>query len=43
MWCCPAREPRSLPMEPTDPILDPLVHLAYVAAVTERLDSGPGS
>ncbi|WP_217709606.1 LLM class F420-dependent oxidoreductase [Amycolatopsis sp. Hca4] len=30
------------PMEPTDPILDPLVHLAYVAAVTERLDLGTG-
>jgi probable F420-dependent oxidoreductase len=28
------------PMEPTDPILDPLVHLAYVAAVTERLELG---
>lgn len=25
------------PMEPTDPILDPLVHLAFVAAVTERV------
>jgi len=25
------------PMEPTDPILDPLVHLAFVAASTERL------
>jgi alkanesulfonate monooxygenase SsuD/methylene tetrahydromethanopterin reductase-like flavin-dependent oxidoreductase (luciferase family) len=32
------------PMEATDPILDPLVHLAYVAAVTERLELGtPGS
>ncbi|MCW2915844.1 MAG: luciferase [Actinomycetia bacterium] len=30
------------PMEPTDPILDPLVHLAYVAAVTERLELGTG-
>jgi alkanesulfonate monooxygenase SsuD/methylene tetrahydromethanopterin reductase-like flavin-dependent oxidoreductase (luciferase family) len=30
-------------MEPADPILDPLVHLAYVAAVTERLELGPGS
>jgi alkanesulfonate monooxygenase SsuD/methylene tetrahydromethanopterin reductase-like flavin-dependent oxidoreductase (luciferase family) len=29
-------------MEPTDPILDPLVHLAYVAAVTERLELGTG-
>lgn len=25
------------PMEPADPILDPLVHLTFVAAVTERL------
>lgn len=25
------------PMEPEDPILDPLVHLAFVAAVTDRL------
>lgn len=30
------------PMEPTDPILDPLVHLAYVAAVTEQLELGTG-
>jgi len=30
------------PMEPTDPILDPLVHLAYVAAVTQRLELGTG-
>jgi probable F420-dependent oxidoreductase len=30
------------PMEPTDPIIDPLVHLAYVAAVTERLELGTG-
>ena len=29
-------------METTDPILDPLVHLAYVAAVTERLELGTG-
>ncbi|MBO0713918.1 MAG: LLM class F420-dependent oxidoreductase [Acidimicrobiales bacterium] len=25
------------PLEPTDPILDPIVHLSFVAAVTERL------
>src|SRR6478609_11911887 len=25
------------PMEPTDPIVDPLVHLAFVAAATERV------
>jgi probable F420-dependent oxidoreductase len=30
------------PMEPTDPILDPLVHLAYVAAATERIELGTG-
>lgn len=30
------------PMEPTDPILDPLVHLAFVAAVTERMVLGTG-
>ncbi|GHF28949.1 LLM class F420-dependent oxidoreductase [Amycolatopsis deserti] len=30
------------PMDATDPILDPLVHLAYVAALTERLELGTG-
>jgi probable F420-dependent oxidoreductase len=30
------------PMDPTDPILDPLVHLAYVAAVTETIELGTG-
>nr|WP_258165199.1 MULTISPECIES: TIGR03619 family F420-dependent LLM class oxidoreductase [Protofrankia] len=30
------------PMEATDPILDPLVHLTYVAAVTRRLELGTG-
>ena len=30
------------PMEATDPILDPLVHLAYVAAVTERIELATG-
>jgi probable F420-dependent oxidoreductase len=30
------------PMEPTDPILDPLVHLAYVAAVTTTIELGTG-
>jgi len=30
------------PMRPTDPILDPLVHLAFVAAATERLLLGTG-
>ena len=30
------------PMEATDPILDPLVHLAYVAAVTTTIELGTG-
>jgi probable F420-dependent oxidoreductase len=30
------------PMQPTDPILDPLVHLAFVAAATERMLLGTG-
>ncbi|WP_369241901.1 LLM class F420-dependent oxidoreductase [Streptomyces sp. R21] len=30
------------PMAPTDPLLDPLTHLAYVAAVTERIELGTG-
>lgn len=30
------------PMDPKDPILDPLIHLAYVAAVTERMELGTG-
>jgi probable F420-dependent oxidoreductase len=30
------------PMEPTDAILDPLVHLGFVAAVTERMLLGTG-
>lgn len=30
------------PMEPEDPILDPLVHLAFVAAATQRLLLGTG-
>ncbi|HEX4215546.1 MAG TPA: LLM class F420-dependent oxidoreductase [Candidatus Dormibacteraeota bacterium] len=30
------------PMEPTDAILDPLVHLAYVAAITRRMQLGTG-
>src|SRR5262245_66656644 len=29
-----------LPMEPTHPILDPLVHLSFVAAVTQRMELG---
>lgn len=35
------RTPES-PMASDDPILDPLVHLAYVAAVTERMELGTG-
>jgi probable F420-dependent oxidoreductase len=30
------------PMQPTDPILDPLVHLGFVAAATERVLLGTG-
>jgi probable F420-dependent oxidoreductase len=30
------------PMEPTDPILDPFVHLAYIAAVTTHMDLATG-
>ncbi|MEV7008589.1 LLM class F420-dependent oxidoreductase [Streptosporangium sp. NPDC051022] len=36
----PSPRTEASPMEPTDPVLDPLVHLAYVAAVTERLELG---
>jgi probable F420-dependent oxidoreductase len=35
------RVPES-PMAPHDPILDPLVHLSYVAALTERIQLGTG-
>jgi len=35
------RTPES-PMAPTDPILDPLVHLGYLAAVTERIELATG-
>src|ERR1035438_1666091 len=30
------------PLQPTYPMLDPLIHLAYVAAVTERMELGTG-
>ena len=30
------------PMDPTDPILDPLVHLAFVAAATDHVLLGTG-
>jgi probable F420-dependent oxidoreductase len=36
----PSPRVRPSPMEPTDPILDPLVHLAYLAAITDRLELG---
>ncbi|HEV8557783.1 MAG TPA: LLM class flavin-dependent oxidoreductase [Actinophytocola sp.] len=29
-------------MSSTDPFLDPLIHLAYVAAVTDRMELGTG-
>lgn len=35
------RVPES-PMAPEDPILDPLLHLSYVAALTERMELGTG-
>jgi probable F420-dependent oxidoreductase len=38
----PSPRTHDTPMEPTDPILDPLVHLAFVAAVTERIELGTG-
>ncbi|VVJ18393.1 Uncharacterised protein [Amycolatopsis camponoti] len=38
----PSPRVAAAPMEPTDPILDPLVHLSYVAAVTRRLELGTG-
>jgi probable F420-dependent oxidoreductase len=34
--------PGAAGMDPADPILDPLVNLSYVAAVTERLELGAG-
>jgi probable F420-dependent oxidoreductase len=30
------------PVTPTDPFVDPLIHLAYVAAVTEQMELGTG-
>ena len=33
------RRPDS-PMDPADPLIDPLVHLAYIAAITERIELG---
>lgn len=38
----PRPAPPGAPMAPTDPIVDPLVHLGYVAALTERLELGTG-
>ncbi|MCO1579196.1 LLM class F420-dependent oxidoreductase [Crossiella sp. SN42] len=36
----PSPATADVPMNPQDPILDPLVHLSFVAAVTERLQLG---
>ncbi|WP_285499517.1 TIGR03619 family F420-dependent LLM class oxidoreductase [Actinokineospora sp. NBRC 105648] len=46
-WCgehvvLPSPRVPEAAMAPEDPILDPLVHLAYVAAVTERIELGTG-
>ncbi|MEJ2852149.1 MULTISPECIES: TIGR03619 family F420-dependent LLM class oxidoreductase [unclassified Saccharothrix] len=46
-WCgehvvLPSPRVPASPMAPEDPILDPLVHLAHVAAVTERLEVATG-
>ena len=38
----PSPRTPTTPMDPLDAILDPLVHLAFVAAVTDRLDLGTG-
>ena len=38
----PSPRPPGAPMAPDDPIIDPLVHLAYVAALTTRLELGTG-
>ncbi|WNV84245.1 LLM class F420-dependent oxidoreductase [Umezawaea sp. Da 62-37] len=38
----PTPRTQDTPMDPLDPILDPLVHLAFVAAVTDRLELGTG-
>jgi probable F420-dependent oxidoreductase len=38
----PSPKVPSLPLDPTEPLLDPLVHLSFVAAVTTRLELGTG-
>ncbi|MFD9739954.1 LLM class F420-dependent oxidoreductase [Umezawaea sp. NPDC059074] len=38
----PTPRTQASPMDPLDPILDPLTHLAFVAGVTDRLDLGTG-
>ncbi|WP_163510631.1 LLM class F420-dependent oxidoreductase [Fodinicola acaciae] len=38
----PSPKPPQVNYEPTMPVLDPLVHLASVAAVTERIELGTG-
>lgn len=46
-WCgehvvLPSPRVPASPMAPEDPILDPLIHLAYVAAATERIELATG-
>ncbi|RLK58634.1 LLM class F420-dependent oxidoreductase [Actinokineospora cianjurensis] len=46
-WCgdhvvLPSPRVPDSPMAPEDPMLDPLVHLSYVAAVTERIELATG-
>jgi alkanesulfonate monooxygenase SsuD/methylene tetrahydromethanopterin reductase-like flavin-dependent oxidoreductase (luciferase family) len=36
----PSPRTQGSPMDPRDPILDPLVHLSYVAACTETMELG---
>ena len=38
----PSPRPPGSPMAPEDPIVDPLVHLAFAAALTEHLELGTG-
>jgi probable F420-dependent oxidoreductase len=38
----PSPQPADVPIDPATPILDPLLHLGFVAAVTERMELGTG-